>query len=295
MTKLTTEQLNSAIKRSQNMNKLTTGLFITGTILIFAIIISFIAFIVLRGTVLLDWNFMFDLPEELEVGGGVGPFFINTFYVLFISLAISIPIGVFSGIYLSEFAPKTKFTAFLSMCVESLASVPSIVIGLFGVVIFLEYFQLGWTIVGAGVALSLLNLPIITRVTEEAIQMVPRELREGSYAVGATPMQTITKIVIPAALPGIITGISLAACRALGESAVILLVGGTSASDTMWDFNMLAPGATLPVYLWYVQSDAFVPDAQEIAKKTAALLVYIVLFVSVVLRLPLFFYRSRLK
>ncbi|MGL4521948.1 MAG: ABC transporter permease subunit, partial [Bacilli bacterium] len=139
----------------------------------------------------------------------------------------------------------------------------------------------------------LLNLPIVTRVTEEAIMAVPRDMREGSYALVGTPMQTIVKVVLPAALPGILTGISLAACRALGESAVILLVGGTSASDKMLDGNIMGPGATLPVYLWYVQSDAFVPDAQEIAKKSAAVLVYCVLLVSVMIRLPLLFFKKK--
>ncbi|MGL4523392.1 MAG: phosphate ABC transporter permease PstA, partial [Bacilli bacterium] len=222
MAKFTQDYLSASITKSLRRNRLIKQLFMAGTAIIFSIIISILIFILYRGTILLDLKFLYTLPQELEPGGGIGPFLFNTFYVLFISLAISIPVGVFAGIYLAEFAPKNKYTTFLSMSVESLASVPSIVIGLFGYIIFLEIFGIGWTILGAGIALSLLNLPIVTRVTEEAIMAVPRDMREGSYALGGTPMQTIVKVVLPAALPGILTGISLAACRALGESAVIL-------------------------------------------------------------------------
>ena len=167
--------------------------------------------------------------------------------MLVISLLISLPIGIGSGVYLSEYAPQNKFTEFIRTCVESLASVPSIVIGLFGYVLFVDIFDIGLTIIGAGITLSLLNLPVITRVTEEAIQAVHNDIREASYAMGATKSQTILKVVIPAALNGIISGMSLAACRAFGESALILLVGGTGTSGEMWDWNLLSQGGTLPV------------------------------------------------
>jgi phosphate transport system permease protein len=179
--------------------------------------------------------------------------------------------------------------------VESLASVPSIVIGLFGYVVFVDIFNIGLTILGAGIALSLLNLPVITSVTEEAIQAVNVELREASYAMGATKSQTIVKIVIPAALNGIISGVSLATCRAFGESALILLVGGTGSSGTMWDWNLFSEGGTLPVHLWYVQSEALVEDAPQIAQKSSALLVLITLLLSIVLRLPLWVRDLRFK
>ena len=240
-------------------------------------------------------SFLVDLPDEIEAGGGIGPFLFNSVYVLIISLIISVPIGIGSGIYLAEYARANRFTEFIRTCVESLASVPSIVIGLFGYVLFVDIFDIGLTILGSGVALSLLNLPVITRVTEEAIQAIPFELREASYAMGATKSQTILKILIPAALNGIISGVSLATCRAFGESALILLVGGTGTSGEMWDWNLLSPGGTLPIQLWYVQSEALVEDASEIAQKVSALLVLITLLISLLLRLPLWIRDLRFK
>lgn len=257
------------------------------TTLILMLIFGLLLYILSKGLPKISFDFLVGLPSEIDAGGGIGPFLLNSIYVLIISLLISIPIGIGSGVYLSEYAPNNRFTEFIRTCVESLASVPSIVIGLFGYVLFVDIFNIGLTIIGAGITLSLLNLPVITRVTEEAIQTVHNDLREASYAIGATKAQTIVKIVIPAALNGIISGVSLAACRAFGESALILLVGGTGTSGEMWDWNFMSQGGTLPVHLWYIQSEALVEDAPEIAQKTSALLVLITLILSLSIRLPL--------
>lgn len=240
--------------------------------------------ILYKGLPKINLDFLLGLPEELDEGGGIGPVLFNSFYVLFIAMTLSIPVGIGSGIYLAEYAPNNKWTAALRMCVESLASVPSIVFGLFGMAIFVDYFQIGLTILGGGVTLSLLNLPMLTRVTEEAIRDVPRELREAAYALGVTKFQCIRTVVLPTAFSRIITGISLVAGRAYGESAVIILTSGTSSSGAMWDFNLFSPGSTLAVHLWYVQSEAIVPDAREIADKAAAVLVFVMMAINTVLR-----------
>ncbi|MFJ8262016.1 phosphate ABC transporter permease PstA [Rummeliibacillus sp. NPDC094406] len=263
--------------------------------LIFILIIGLLLYILSKGLPKITPSFLIDLPDEIEKGGGVGPFLFNSFYVLLISLVISIPIGIGSGIYLAEYAPVNRFTEFIRTCVESLASVPSIVFGLFGYMLFVDIFDVGLTILGAGITLSLLNLPVITSVTEEAIGAVNDELREASLAMGATKSQTILRTVIPAAMSGIISGISLATCRAFGESALILLVGGTGTSGEMWDWNPLSQGGTLPVQLWYVQSEALVEDAPEIAQKASALLVLITLLLSIVLRFPIWLRNFRFK
>lgn len=265
------------------------------TSLVLMLIFGLLIYILYKGLPMITPSFLVDLPDEIEAGGGIGPFLFNSAYVLIISLIISVPIGIGSGIYLAEYARANRFTEFIRTCVESLASVPSIVIGLFGYVLFVDIFDIGLTILGSGVALSLLNLPVITRVTEEAIQAIPFELREASYAMGATKSQTILNILIPAALNGIISGVSLATCRAFGESALILLVGGTGTSGEMWDWNLLSPGGTLPIQLWYVQSEALVEDAPQIAQKVSALLVLITLLISLVLRLPLWIRNLRFK
>ncbi|MGG6432807.1 phosphate ABC transporter permease PstA [Anoxybacillus sp. D401a] len=257
------------------------------TVTTFLFIIALLYTILVKGLPKLSMDFLLKLPDELEAGGGIGPFLFNSFYVLILSLLLSLPIGVGAGIFLAEYAPNNRFTEFVRTCIEGLASVPSIVFGLFGYVLFVEYVGIGLTIIGAAITLALLNLPVLARVTEEAVQAVPKDIREASLALGATKSQTVLKVVLPAALNGILTGISLVACRAFGESAIIILAGGTSTSGFMWDFNLLSQGGTLPVHLWYVQSEALVPDAKEIAEKSAAILVLIVLIISFTVRLPI--------
>ncbi|SDX15844.1 phosphate ABC transporter permease PstA [Paenibacillus sp. CF384] len=248
-----------------------------------------------KGLPELDWGFLWGLPSEMEEGGGIGPLLFNSFYVLIISLIISIPLGMAAGIYLAEFAPATKFIAFIRICVEGLASVPSIIFGLFGIALFVEAFDIGLTIIGGAVSLAFLNLPVLTRVTEEAIRSVPKEMKHASFALGSTHLQTILRVIIPVALNGIITGICLTAGRAFGESAVIILTAGVSSSGEMWDFSLFSPGATLAVHLWYVQSEAIVPDAQLIAEKAAAVLVFVVLLINIVFRVPLWLNARRTR
>lgn len=275
---------NKITKRSILVDKISTIVLWTFGIGLSLFICSLLFVILSKGLTKLNMDFIFGLPEELDEGGGIGPVLFNSFYVLIISMTLSIPIGIGSGIYLAEYAPNNKFTTALRMCVESLASVPSIVFGLFGMAIFVDYFKIGLTILGGGVTLALLNLPMLVRVTEEAVRGVPMELREAAYALGVTKFQCIRTVVLPAAFSRIITGISLVAGRAYGESAVIILTAGTSSSGTMWDFNLFSPGSTLAVHLWYVQSEAIVPDAREIADKAAAVLVFVVLAINFLLR-----------
>ena len=144
-----------------------------------------------KGMPKLSFAFLYGLPSEIDEGGGIGPALFNSFYVLFISLAISIPLGMAAGIYLSEFAPNNKFITFIRICVEGLASVPSIIFGLFGIAIFVEAMGVGLTILGGAVSLAFLNLPVLTRVTEEAIRAVPAEMKSASFALGGTHLQTI--------------------------------------------------------------------------------------------------------
>ncbi|MFD2444543.1 phosphate ABC transporter permease PstA [Bacillus sp. CGMCC 1.16607] len=276
-------------------DKIATTLFWGITLIIISLIAYILFTIISKGLGFITLDFLLTLPDEIEAGGGIGPFIFNSLYILILSLLFSLPFGIGAGIFLAEYAPNNKYTEIVRTCVEGLASVPSIVIGLFGYVLFVDFFEIGLTIIGASITLGLLNLPILTRVSEEAIHTVPQELREASFAIGASKAQTIIKVVVPAALNGILTGISLTACRAFGESAVILLAGGTSSSGTMWDFHLLSQGGTLPVHLWYVQSEALVEDAKEIANKSAAVLVIAVFLISFITRIPIWIREKKIK
>ncbi|MFP4979289.1 phosphate ABC transporter permease PstA [Paenibacillus sp. CN-4] len=273
--------------RAVRRDRIVTGLLYALGGLILLLIFALLFTILGKGLPSLSFEFLIKQPEEIDPGGGIGPVLFNSFYILILSLLISVPIGVGAGIYMAEYAPDNKFTAGLRMCVETLSSVPSIVFGLLGLAIFAEYFGIGLTILGGAVSLAMLNLPMLTRVTEEAVRAVPGELREAGYALGTTKLHVIRKAVLPVAMPAIITGICLVAGRAFGESAVIILTAGLSTSGEMWDFNLLSPGETLAVHLWYVQSEAIVEDARQIADKSAAVLVFVVLFINLAFRFPM--------
>lgn len=273
--------------RSQRNNKIATIGFYTLGVLVMLLIFWLLFTILSKGLPALRPDFLIKQPEEMDAGGGIGPVLFNSFYILIISLLISVPIGIGAGIYMAEYAPDNAFTGALRICVESLASVPSLVFGLLGLAIFAEYFGVGLTIIGGGVSLALLNLPTLARVTEESIRAVPGEIREAGYALGMTKFHVIRKVVLPVALPAIVTGVCLVAGRAFGESAVIILTAGLSTSGEMWDFNLFSPGETLAVHLWYVQSEAIVEDAQQIADKSAAVLVFVVLLINFIFRFPL--------
>ena len=275
------------MKRMKREDKVFTAISWVIALGMAALILFFLWVIINRGLLKITPGFLTAPPQELDAGGGIGPFLFNSFYVLVLSLIFSVPVGIGSGIFLAEYAPDNKITQYIRMCVEALASVPSIVFGLFGMAVFVDSLQIGLTILGAAVSLALLNLPVLTRVTEQALKTVPFELREASMALGATRFQSLWTVVLPAAMSGIITGIGLVAGRAFGESAVIILTAGTTSSGNLWDFNLFSPGATLAVHLWYVQSEAIVPDAREIADKASAVLVMFALGFNLLLRLPL--------
>ncbi|THF79984.1 phosphate ABC transporter permease PstA [Cohnella fermenti] len=256
-------------------------------ILVILFICGLLFMLLKNGLPKLTWSFLYSIPSEIEEGGGIGPALFNSFYLLAISLVISIPIGLAAGIYLAEFAPDNKLIGFVRICVEGLSSVPSIIFGLFGIALFVEMFQIGLTILGGAISLAFLNLPMLTRITEESIRSVPVEMKNASFALGSTHLQTIRKVLVPVALSGLVTGICLTAGRAFGESAVIILTAGVTTSGVMWDFNLFSPGETLAVHLWYVQSEAIVPDAGEIAQKATSVLIFIVLLINLVFRVPL--------
>jgi phosphate transport system permease protein len=282
-------------KRSTYLDQFATYALWTLGVIVILLILWLLFTILKNGITKVNWDFLTKLPEEIDSGGGIGPILFNSFYVLLLSLLVSLPIGIGAGIYMAEYAKPNKFTEGLRICVEGLASVPSIVFGLIGISIFVEFFQIGLTILGAGVSLAFLNLPVLTRVTEEAIRAVPRDIREAAYALGAAKYQVILTAVLPVASSSIITGISLVAGRAFGESAVIILTAGLSTSGQLWDFNLFSPGETLAVHLWYVQSEAVVEDAKAIADKSAAVLLFVVLMINVLFRLPVWIRNRRLN
>jgi len=161
--------------------------------------------------------------------------------------------------------------------------------------LFVQWMGFSFSILSGALTLALLNLPVLVRVSEESLRAVPESYREASLALGATNWQTICKVLIPASLAGQITGVTLVAGRALGESAILIFTSGLSVSRHIPDFNLLSMGETLSVNLWYVQAQSLVPDAAQIAAGSAALLVIVVLVFNLLIAIPSRIWQKRMS
>jgi phosphate transport system permease protein len=262
---------------SRQWDKFVTAcLWLTGFFII-ALLAVFLGYILIKGLPVLSWNFIFGQSSDITAGGGVGAQFFNTFYILFLSLLVAAPIAIGAGIYLAEYSGRGRLADAIRLSVECLASVPSIVLGLFGMIVFINIMGFGISLGVGAMTLALMNLPVIVRVTEEALKTVPREYRDASLALGATKWQTISRVVLPSAMPGIITGITLTAGRAVGETAILIFTAGTTVSRSIPDFSLSAGGETLAVHMWYVMAIGLVPDRIDKANGTAALLILMIL------------------
>lgn len=222
--------------------------------------------------------------------GGIGNPFFNTVYLVFLSLVISTPLGVMAGVYMAEYAKGGRMTGFLRTCIETLSSLPSIVIGLFGYLVFVVMTHSKWNLMAGALAVSILSLPLITTVTEDALRAVPSSYKEGSLALGATHAQTIWRVLLPACFPRILTGIILAAGRGFGEAAALLYTAGMS-TDINWSnwnlssptcpLNPFRPGETLALQIWASRTEAVAPNATQIANFSAAVLILMVFAFSI--------------
>ena len=252
-------------------------------LLIIGVLTLFLGYILIKGLPVLSLAFIFGQSSDITAGGGVGAQLFNTFYILFLSLIVATPIAIGAGIYLAEYSARGRLADMIRLSVECLASVPSIVLGLFGMILFINLMGFGISLGVGAMTLALMNLPIIVRVTEESLKTVPREYREASLALGATKWQTIARVVLPAAMPGIVTGITLTAGRAVGETAILIFTAGTTVSRMIPDFSLSAGGETLAVHMWYVMAIGLVPDRVDIANGTGALLILVILTFNLIL------------
>jgi phosphate transport system permease protein len=232
--------------------------------------------------------------------GGVFPVLWNSIYMLVLTMLIAIPVGILGGIYMSEYARETGalgvVTSAIRFAEETISSVPSIVVGLFGLIIFVDDFRWGFTALGGALALTLFNLPLMTRLAEQALRAVPRDERSASLALGATKWQTIRHVVLPLAIPGLVTGIILTAGRVFGEAAVLLFTAGIG-TPVHYDFtnfngfgldfgagwwhtspwSPLRPATTLSVYIWKLNTEGLGTFREQLADGSAAILIGMVL------------------
>jgi phosphate transport system permease protein len=242
--------------------------------LVVAIVLWFLGVVLRAGLPVISWSFLTGVPSEINAGGGIGPQLFNSIYIVFLTLIILVPLSLGAAIYLAEYAGRSWFTDAIRFSAEALGTLPTIVFGLFGVLLFVV--GLGWhlSLMGGALTLVLLNMPLATRVSEDAIRAVPGNLREGSLALGATRWQAMYGVILPSALPAILTGVVLTAGRIFGETAALVYTAG-QATDIRHpiNFNPFRQGDTLSVHLWYSNAVSQAPDAHAIANGSAAVLV----------------------
>ena len=252
-------------------NKIMLGVFRAAAYITTLVLIAIIAYVVINGLPHISLDFIFGWPQGVNAEGGIWPTIVSTIYVTALAMLICTPVAVLAAVYLAEYAKQGKVVDIIRYAADALASVPSIVMGLFGYALFVEAMGLGLSMVSAALALALLMLPIVMRTTEEAIRAVPRYIRWGAYGLGATKWQVVSKIVLPSAFGRIATGIVLAIGRAIGETAVVLYTMGQAINLPI---SPLDSGRPMTVHLYLLANDGINMNA---AYGTALLLMAIIL------------------
>lgn len=237
--------------------------------------------IIIKGAPRIDWAFLTERPGPDHTTGGIFPAIAGTFLLVVGSIVIALPIGVFTAIYLSEYAGNTRFTRLIRICIINLASVPSIVFGLFGLGVFVILLQFGRSLLAGWLTLTFMILPVIITTSEEALRSVPKGFREGSLAVGATKWQMIRTNVLPYSLPGILTGSILSVARVAGETAPILLT--VAAFHTGLPRSIFSQVQALPYYLFTISVNVTnIEEARPTAYGAALVLITLVFGVNMI-------------
>jgi phosphate transport system permease protein len=255
------------------------------------VLLTIVFFIAVKGVSSISWAFLTQPPREMMTKGGILPCILGTLYLSLGAVLIAVPIGVGSAIYLSEYASPGKTLRIIRLGITNLAGIPSVVFGLFGLAFFVVYLKMGVSILAGSLTLAALTLPVVIASSEEALRAVPQTYREASLALGATKWQTIYRVVLPSALPGILTGTILGLGRAAGETAPIMFTAAVfftqSLPSSLFDEVMALP------YHIYVLATAGteIEKTRPIQYATALVLIVLVLGLNLVAIL----YRSRLR
>ncbi|GBG04772.1 phosphate ABC transporter permease PstA [Lactobacillus rodentium] len=272
---------------AKTANKIATATIYTLVGIVVIILIGILGNILVSGVPHLSWHFLTSEASSFQAGGGVRDQLWNSLYLLIITLVISIPVAIGAAIYLSEYAADNWLTGLIKTTIEILSSLPSIVVGLFGYLLFVVQFHFGFSILAGALALTFFNLPTLTSNIQQALEGVPQTQRDAGLALGLSNWKTIRGIVLPAALPGILTGVILSAGRIFGEAAALIYTAGQSGSIisfTNWNpfsptsfLNVMRPAETLAVHIWRVNTEGIIPDANMVSAATGALLIIVVI------------------
>ncbi len=220
------EQFHSSLRGRRLLGKAAVAVFFVSTLVGLAAMATLIIDVLIDGLPWLDWDFLLSYPSRRPEDAGVRPALVGTIWVGGLTALFTFPIGTATAIYLEEYAPRNRLTQLIEVNISNLAGVPSIVYGLLGLAVFVFLLGMGRVIIAGALTLTLLVLPLLIVAGREAIRAVPDSYRQGSLALGATRWQTVRHVVLPSALPGILTGTILAMSRAIGEAAPLLAISG---------------------------------------------------------------------
>jgi len=268
---------------SKKLKSFFNWILLLGSTLLVCIILGVILWdIFSKGMSSVSWQFISQFPTDGMTKGGILPAIIGTLLLTFITTIFAVPFGVACAIYLNEYARPSVLTNIIRASIRNLAGIPSIIYGLFGLALFVQALHLGTSVLSAGLTLGLLSLPYIITTTEEALKRIPNSMREATLALGATQFETIKDVVLPKALPGILTGVILTMSRAAGETAPILFTGvafyinGISASPNQ---EFMA----LPYHLYMLSTQhQAIEQVRPLAYGTAAVLILLVFTLNII-------------
>jgi phosphate transport system permease protein len=280
---------------SKTSEKIAFSLLTLSTLIVAGFVLVILVYIISNGYRAIDIEFLTQMPNRMMTQGGIYPAIAGTIYLIIGSMIVAVPMGIMAAIYLNEYAGETRTTWLIEMAINNLAGTPSVVFGLFGLALFVKYFGFGSSLLSSSLTLALLILPVIIRSTEEALITVPNEYRESSLALGVSKWQTIRYVVLPAAIPGIVTGSVLSIGRVAGETAPILFTGVAYFLPRLPD-SVYSQFMALPYHLFVLAtSGTNIEKTRPIQYGTALVLLLIVLCLNLVAVLIRRHYRNKLK
>jgi phosphate transport system permease protein len=244
------------------------------TLLTLVILVFIIFFILQKGLPVVSLKFLTTNPEDLGKSGGIFPTLIGTFLLPLLAIIIAAPLGIFTSVYLSEYTLEGRVTKIIRFGTDCLAGIPSIIFGLFGYIFFVITLEMGWSILSGSLTLAVMVLPTIIRTAEEAIRAVPKTYREVSFSLGASRWQTVKRVILPNALPGIVTGVMLSIGRSIGETAAVIFTAGSS---LRLPSSLFDSARTMAVHFYILAREGI---SNENAYGTAATLIIAVLIVN---------------
>jgi len=243
-------------------------------------IVAIVAYIVYMGLPAITWEFLTQFPTHGMRSGGIMPAIVGTVFLTLLTTLLCVPLGIAAAVYLAEYATENRFTRLIRLALITLAGIPSVVYGLFGLGMFVIFFQMGTSILAASLTLSIMTLPVVITTAEEAMRSVPQAFRTVSTSLGATSWKTVRRIILPEALPGILTGVILGLERAAGETAPILFTGAVFSLPTL-PSSVLSPTMALPYHLYVIATQ--VPEMPlSIQYGTALVLLGFVLILNII-------------